>query len=110
MGPGGVLEALVEAREEGLVRFIGVTGHGTYAPAMHRQSLEAFEFDSILTPYNYAMMQNQQYAADFDALYALCQHRGWRYKPSKQLRCGVGVKTIPRNTSVGINRFANQGR
>ncbi|MEE2784375.1 MAG: aldo/keto reductase [Pseudomonadota bacterium] len=76
MGPGGVLEALVEAREEGLVRFIGVTGHGTYAPAMHRQSLEAFEFDSILTPYNYAMMQNQQYAADFDALYALCQQRG----------------------------------
>jgi len=76
MGPGGALEALLEAREEGLVRFIGVTGHGTYAPAMHRRSLEAFEFDSILTPYNHAMMQNRQYAADFDALYALCQQRG----------------------------------
>jgi aryl-alcohol dehydrogenase-like predicted oxidoreductase len=75
MGPGGALEALVEARDEGLVRFIGVTGHGTYAPSMHKQSLEAFEFDSILVPYNYAMMQNPQYAEDFEALYELCQSR-----------------------------------
>ncbi len=76
MGPGGALEALVEARDEGLVRFIGVTGHGTYAPMMHTQSLQAFEFDSILTPYNYTMMQNPQYVEDFDVLYELCQSRG----------------------------------
>lgn len=76
MGPGGALEALVDARAEGLVRFIGVTGHGTYAASMHQQSLEAFEFDSILAPYNFAMMQNPAYAEDFEALYQLCQKRG----------------------------------
>ena len=75
MGPGGALEALVEAREQGLVRFIGVTGHGTYAPSMHCRSLERFAFDSILVPYNFAMMQNPQYAEDFEALYALCMAR-----------------------------------
>jgi len=75
MGSDGALAALIEAREQGLVRFIGVTGHGTYAPAMHVQSLEAFDFDSVLVPYNPSMMKNAQYAADFEALYALCQSR-----------------------------------
>ena len=76
MGSGGAMEALLEAKEQGLVRFLGVTGHGTYAPAMHLQSLEAYPFDSILVPYNYAMMQQPQYADDFNALYNLCQDRG----------------------------------
>jgi aryl-alcohol dehydrogenase-like predicted oxidoreductase len=76
MGPGGAMEALVEAKEQGLVRFLGVTGHGTYAPAMHMQSLEAYPFDSILVPYNFTMMQQAQYAHDFDALYNMCQARG----------------------------------
>ncbi len=76
MGPGGAMEALLEAKSEGLVRFLGVTGHGTYAPAMHMQSLEAYAFDSILVPYNFTMMQQPQYAHDFEALYAMCQARG----------------------------------
>ncbi len=76
MAPGGALEAAIEARDEGLVRFIGVTGHGTQTPAMHRRSLERFPFDSVLLPYNYTMMQNEQYAADFEALLALCEERG----------------------------------
>ena len=76
MGTGGAMEALLEAKEQGLVRFLGVTGHGTYAPAMHLQSLEAYPFDSILVPYNYAMMQQPQYADDFNALYNMCQDRG----------------------------------
>jgi aryl-alcohol dehydrogenase-like predicted oxidoreductase len=76
LGPGGALEAAVRAREEGLVRFIGVTGHGTTVAAMHRRSLERFDFDSVLLPYNYPMMQNRQYAADFEALVALSQERG----------------------------------
>ncbi len=76
MGPGGALEALVEAKEQGLVRFIGVTGHGTYAPAMHIKSLETYAFDSILVPYSFVMMNNPEYAADFDALYELCNQRG----------------------------------
>lgn len=75
MGPGGVLDAFVEARENGWVRFLGVTGHGTYAPSMHQASLEAFPFDSILVPYNFSMLANDEYAADFEALYDLCQER-----------------------------------
>ena len=75
MGPGGALEAAIEAREHGLVRFLGVTGHGVTVAAMHKRSLERFDFDSVLLPYNYVMMQNPQYAADFEALMALCQAR-----------------------------------
>jgi aryl-alcohol dehydrogenase-like predicted oxidoreductase len=75
LGPGGALEAAMRAREEGLVRFIGVTGHGTTVAAMHRRALERFAFDSVLLPYNYPMKQNRQYAADFEALAALCQER-----------------------------------
>jgi aryl-alcohol dehydrogenase-like predicted oxidoreductase len=75
MGPGGALEAFIEAREQGLVRFLGVTGHGLSVAAMHMRSLERFDFDSVLLPYNYPMMQNPQYAADFDALVGMCQER-----------------------------------
>jgi len=75
MGSGGALEALVEAREQGLTRFIGVTGHDVSVAAMHKRSLERFDFDSVLLPYNYVMMQNPQYAADFESLLAMCQKR-----------------------------------
>jgi aryl-alcohol dehydrogenase-like predicted oxidoreductase len=75
LGPGGALEAAVRAREEGLVRFIGVTGHGLTVAAMHARSLDRFEFDSVLLQYNYPMMQNPTYAADFEALLARCQER-----------------------------------
>jgi aryl-alcohol dehydrogenase-like predicted oxidoreductase len=75
LGPGGALEAAITAREEGLVRYIGVTGHGWTVAAMHRRALERFDFDSVLLPYSYTMMQNEQYRADFEALYALCQER-----------------------------------
>jgi aryl-alcohol dehydrogenase-like predicted oxidoreductase len=75
MGPGGALEAVVEAREQGLTRFIGVTGHDVSVAAMHKRSLERFDFDSVLLPYNYVMMQNPQYAADFESLVSMCQKR-----------------------------------
>ena len=75
MGPGGALEAFVEARDKGLVRFLGVTGHGVTVAAMHKRSLERFDFDSVLLPLNYPMMQNPQYAADFQELVSLCQER-----------------------------------
>jgi aryl-alcohol dehydrogenase-like predicted oxidoreductase len=76
MGPGGALEALVEAREQKLVRFIGVTGHGTRVPAMHRRSVERFPFDSVLFPYNFTMMNLAQYASDAETLLKLCAERG----------------------------------
>jgi aryl-alcohol dehydrogenase-like predicted oxidoreductase len=75
MGPDGALRACVEARDKGLVRFIGVTGHGTIIPRMHLRSLERFDFDSVLLPYNYPMMQNTEYATAFGALASLCAQR-----------------------------------
>ena len=73
---GGALEAAVEAREEGLVRFIGVTGHGLSIAAMHRRSLERYPFDSVLLPYNFRQMQDGRYSADFEALAAICAAEG----------------------------------
>jgi diketogulonate reductase-like aldo/keto reductase len=75
MEPGGALEAFIEARDEGLVRFLGVTGHGNEVPAMHKRSLERFDFDSVLLPYNYSLMQDPCYAADFNELVGLCRER-----------------------------------
>ena len=74
-GPGGALEAAVAARDEGLVRFIGVTGHGLTVAATHGRSLERFDFDSVLLPYNFALVQNEQYSADLEALVKTCQER-----------------------------------
>jgi aryl-alcohol dehydrogenase-like predicted oxidoreductase len=73
---GGALEAAIEARDEGLVRFIGVTGHGLSIAAMHGRSLERFPFDSVLLPYNFRQMQDDRYAAEFEALAATCAERG----------------------------------
>ena len=75
MGPGGALEAFIEARERGLARFLGVTGHGLAVAAMHKRSLERFDFDSVLLPYNYPLKQNHQYAADLEDLVAICKER-----------------------------------
>jgi aryl-alcohol dehydrogenase-like predicted oxidoreductase len=76
LSQGGALEAALEAREEGLVRFIGVTGHGAQVAATHRRSLERFDFDSVLLPYNFTMMQSDYYATNFEAVVATCASRG----------------------------------
>lgn len=88
MGPDGALAAALEAKEQGLVRFIGVTGHGLAAPSMHRRSLERFAFDSVLLPYNYMMMQNPQYVADFEALLVVCHERQVAVQTIKALARG----------------------
>src|SRR5207253_7323282 len=61
MGLDGALEALIEAREQGLARFIGVTGHGWTIAAMHRRSLARFDFDAVLLPYNFFMAREERY-------------------------------------------------
>jgi aryl-alcohol dehydrogenase-like predicted oxidoreductase len=76
LSPGGALEAAVQAREEGLISWIGVTGHGIQIAATHRRSLERFDFDSVLLPYNYLTMRNPYYAENFDALHETCHERG----------------------------------
>lgn len=74
-GPGGALEALVAARDEGLVRFIGVTGHGTRIATRHRASLARFDYDSVLLPWNHALSLDAAYRAEVEALLATCAER-----------------------------------
>jgi aryl-alcohol dehydrogenase-like predicted oxidoreductase len=75
LSPKGALEACIEARGQGLVRFIGVTGHGSQVAATHLRSLERFDFDTVMLPYNYLMMQDAHYAAIFNRLVAVCEER-----------------------------------
>ena len=76
LAPGGALDAVVEARAEGLTRFIGITGHGWNIAAMHRRALERFEFDAVLMPWNWVAANHETYAADFEATAAVCAERG----------------------------------
>jgi aryl-alcohol dehydrogenase-like predicted oxidoreductase len=85
LGSGGALEAAIEAREQGLTRFIGITGHGLTAAAMHRQALERFDFDSVLLPFSYTMTQNQQYHSDFLRLMEICRSRNVAVQTIKSL-------------------------
>ncbi|MHB1584361.1 MAG: aldo/keto reductase [Acidimicrobiales bacterium] len=74
--PGGAVEALARARDEGLTRFVGVTGHGLRIAAMHRRSLERFDFDSVLLPYNHRLLADDGYRNDVEALLETCAERG----------------------------------
>jgi len=75
VGPGGALEAFIEARDKGVVRFLGVTGHGSKVPVVHKRSLDRFDFDTVLLPYSYWQMQNPRYAVDFNDLIGMCRQR-----------------------------------
>lgn len=76
MGPDGALEAAIEARDQGLVRFIGVTGHGTAVAEMHLRSLDRFDFDSVLLPCNYRLLEDDRYAGGFADLMNRCEEKG----------------------------------
>ena len=67
-GPGGSLEAAIEAQEEGLVGAIGITGHGNEAPATHLEALRRYPFETVLTPWNYILSTDEGYRADYEAL------------------------------------------
>jgi aryl-alcohol dehydrogenase-like predicted oxidoreductase len=71
--PGGSLEAVVRARDEGLAAAIGITGHGHQAPATHTEALARFPFDTVLTPLNWVLGQDPAYVADYQALVAEVQ-------------------------------------
>jgi len=75
LAPGGAIEAIVEAREQGLVRFIGITGHGHQAPAVHAEALRRFPFDTVLLPLNFVLWANADYRRDFQALLKLAAER-----------------------------------
>jgi aryl-alcohol dehydrogenase-like predicted oxidoreductase len=88
LGAGGALEAALDARERGLTRFIGVSGHGVTVARMHLRSLERFPFDSVLLPYNPMMMRNPAYSADFEELAAVCAERAVALQTIKGITLG----------------------
>jgi aryl-alcohol dehydrogenase-like predicted oxidoreductase len=67
-GSGGALEGALKARDEGLVRAIGITGHGMDAPATHLEALRRFPFDTVLTPCNYRLWIEDDFRRDLEAL------------------------------------------
>ena len=99
MGPGGALEFLVEARDKGLTRFVGITGHGLQAPRMHRQSLDRFDFDTVLLPCNYLLMQDSGYATEFQRLMTYCREHDIAVQTIKAIARGFwGKKPHDHNT------------
>ena len=107
MGPGGALEATIEAQQQGLTRFIGVTGHGVTACTMHMRSLARFDFDSVLLPLNYMMMRNPEYVADLTMLLSVCRERKVAVQTIKSIARGEwGPKTHTR--TVWYEPFEDQ--
>ena len=88
MGPGGALEALIEARRQGLARFIGVTGHGWTIAAMHRRSLARFDFDAVLLPYNFFMAREERYRRNFEEVLSVCRERNVAVQVIKSIARG----------------------
>ena len=88
LGPDGALRAAIEARDAGLARFIGVTGHGITVAARHRQSLERFDFDTVLFPYNATQLRDSAYAADAERLLATCAERDVAVQTIKSITLG----------------------
>ena len=108
MAPGGALQAAIEARAEGLVKFIGVTGHGVTVAEMHRRSLERFPFDSVLLPLNHTMMQNPTYAADFEVLTGICREQGVAMQTIKSLAVGAWGEGHQRTTRTWYEALTEQ--
>lgn len=85
---GGAVDALFAARDEGLVRFVGVTGHGRRIPGVHLRSLAARDYDSVLFPYNHTMLAMADYRNDVEALLALCADRNVAVQTIKAIARG----------------------
>jgi aryl-alcohol dehydrogenase-like predicted oxidoreductase len=105
----GALRAAVEARDAGLARFIGVTGHGLQAPAQHRRSLERFPFDSVLFPYNYVQLRDPTYTRDVQALMALCETRGVAMQTIKAITLGPWPAERPATPTTWYEPLHDQG-
>lgn len=75
-GKNGALAAIIEAKEEGLTEYIGITGHGNQVPMVFLEALRRFDFDSVLFPINFVQFGNPVYQEKTLELLSLCQERG----------------------------------
>ena len=108
MGTDGALRAVIEARDAGLARFIGVTGHGLEVARRHRESLERFPFDSVLFPYNFTQLQGQ-YARDVEELIALCESRGVAMQTIKAITLSPWPGERPPRPTTWYEPLTEQG-
>ncbi|MGH2471199.1 MAG: aldo/keto reductase [Candidatus Limnocylindria bacterium] len=109
MGKDGALRAAVEARDAGLARFIGVTGHGLQVARRHRDSLERFPFDSVLFPYNFTQLHGGAYARDVEALIALCEERGVAMQTIKAITLAPWHGERPARPTTWYEPLTEQG-
>ena len=72
----GAFQAVIEAKDAGKTRFVGITGHGVEIARLHLRALEIYPFDAVLLPLNYPMSLNPNYMSDFNRLRAVCRERG----------------------------------
>lgn len=108
MGPDGALKAAIEAQKAGLVTYIGVTGHGLPVAKRHFESLERFDFDSVLLPYSYIMMQNQQYATDFERLLQRCRERNVAVQTIKAIVRRPWAEGVDRHSATWYEPLLDQ--
>jgi predicted aldo/keto reductase-like oxidoreductase len=73
--PGGALDTLIEAKRQGLTRYLGITGHGVDTPAIFIEALHRFDFDSVLFPVNYIQYTNPTYRKNATELLRLCREK-----------------------------------
>jgi aryl-alcohol dehydrogenase-like predicted oxidoreductase len=97
--PGGAVAALAQARDEGLCRHIGVTGHGTRIAGMHLRSLAEFDYDTVLLPYNFVLLDNPAYRADVEALLDVCARRDVAMQTIKAVARGRWPEIPPHRRS-----------
>jgi len=71
----GALEALIEAREQGIVRWLGITGHSHDAPSTHLEALRRFDFDTVMFPLSFVLWANPEYRRDAQALLEGCREK-----------------------------------
>lgn len=107
MGPGGALEAFIEAKELGLARHLGVTGHELRVTSFHKRSLERYDFDSILLPYSPVMMSNPAYAEGFESLMSMCQEREVAVQTIKSI-CRGPWKDKEKNRATWYEPYEDQ--
>ncbi len=97
--PGGALEALVEARQSGLIKFIGITGHGVNAPAIYLEALNRFDFDSVTFPLNYVQAGNPEYYRQAEELIRQCHLRDMGLMIIKSIAKGAWGEKEPTHTT-----------
>jgi predicted aldo/keto reductase-like oxidoreductase len=105
---GGALEALLEAKAEGIVKAIGITGHGHDAPATHLEALKRFPFDTVLTPYNYYLYSMPEYQEAFNRLAEETSRQSVALRVIKAIAKGPWKEEQTRNFATWYEPFSEQ--